>query len=262
MITQAGEKSKANTKEICVVQRFGSVDDVCCAYGKPVQGQGLQCSGCSQDGLYQGIVSGSAAAVRIKSEGDAYFLFFCVCPRGGGYSGGAEQQSEDLVRNEGFQHKKKKKINKKRKKKQGSAVLNAVGLGVEAENVTDSVWKIRRMKCGDEQETVLAARPGAVSVNHPPAAVGDCLGECHLTPRRPCPTARRRQIPPPSPPSVLSRRRFAPPPVSADTSTWRRSLTVYIRYIQLKHTYIKRKNFLKKSKKVIDNPGTPGYNQQ
>lgn len=168
MITQAGEKSKANTKEICVVQRFGSVDDACCAYGKPVQGQGLQCSGCSQDGLYQGIGSRSAAAVQIKSEGDAYFFIFCFCPRGGGYSGGAEQQSEDLVRNEGFQHKKKKKINKKRKKKQGSAVLNAVGLGAEAENVTDSVWKIRRMKCGDEQETVLAAGRPAVSVNHPP----------------------------------------------------------------------------------------------
>lgn len=95
------------------------------------------------------------------------FFIFCFGPRGGGYSGGAEQQSEDLVKNEGFQHKKKKKINKKRKKKQGSAVLNAVGLGVEAENVTDSVWKIRRMKYGDEQETVLAARQGADSVNHP-----------------------------------------------------------------------------------------------
>lgn len=105
--------------------------------------------------------------MQIKSEGDAYFYFFVFVPAGGGYSGGAEQQSEDLVRNEGFQHKKKKKINKKRKKKQGSAVLNAVGLGVEAENVTDSVWKIRRMKYGDEQETVLAARQGADSVNHP-----------------------------------------------------------------------------------------------
>lgn len=168
MITQAGEKSKANTKEICVVQRFGSVDDACCAYSEPVQGQGLQCSGCSQDGLYQGIESRSAAAVRIKSEGDAYFLFFVFfVPAWGGYSGGAEQQSEDLVRNEGFQQKKKKKINKKRKKKQGSSVLNVVGLGVETENLTDSVWKIRRMKCGDEQITVLAARPGAVSVNHP-----------------------------------------------------------------------------------------------
>ena len=168
MITQAGEKSKANTKKICVVQRFGSVDDACCAYGEPVQGQGLQCSGCSQDGLYQGIGTRNAAAVQIKSEGDAYFFsILFLSPRGGGYSGGAEQQSEDLVRNEGFQHKKKKKINKKRKKKQGSAVLNAVGLGVEAENVTDSVWKIRRMKCGDEQETVLAARQGADSVNHP-----------------------------------------------------------------------------------------------
>lgn len=118
MITQAGEKSKANTKKICVVQQFGSVDDACCAYGEPVQGQGLQCSGYPQDGLYQGIVSRSAAAVQIKFEGDAYFLFFVFCPRGGGgYNGGAEQQSEDLVRNEGFQHKKKKKINKKRKKK-------------------------------------------------------------------------------------------------------------------------------------------------
>ena len=117
MITQAGEKSKANTKEICVVQRFGSVDDACCAYGEPVQSQGLQGSGCSQDGLYQGIESRSAAAVRIKSEGDAYFLFFVFVPSGGGgYSGGAEQQSEDLVRNEGFQQKKKKKINKKRKR--------------------------------------------------------------------------------------------------------------------------------------------------
>ena len=85
------------------------------------------------------------------------FYFVCFCPRGGGCSGGAERQSEDLVRNEGFQQKKKKKINKKRKKKQGSAVLNVVGLGAEAENVTDSVWKIRRMKYGDEQETVLAA---------------------------------------------------------------------------------------------------------
>ena len=83
MITQAGEKSKANTKEICVVQRFGSVDDACCAYSEPVQGQGLQCSGCSQDGLYQGIESRSAAAVRIKSEGDAYFLFFVFVPAGG-----------------------------------------------------------------------------------------------------------------------------------------------------------------------------------
>ena len=82
MITQAGEKSKANTKEICVVQQFGSVDDACCAYGEPVQGQGLQCSGCSQDGLYQGIGSRSAAAVRIKSEGDAYFLFFVFVPAG------------------------------------------------------------------------------------------------------------------------------------------------------------------------------------
>lgn len=65
-------------------------------------------------------------------------------------------------------------------------MLNAVGLGVEAENVTDSVWKIRRMKSGDEQETVLAAGRPAVSVNTP-AAVGDCLGECHLAPmpRRP-----------------------------------------------------------------------------
>ena len=83
MITQAGEKSKANTKKICVVQQFGSVDDACCAYGEPVQGQGLQCSGYPQDGLYQGIVSRSAAAVQIKSEGDAYFLFFVFCPRGG-----------------------------------------------------------------------------------------------------------------------------------------------------------------------------------
>lgn len=60
--------------------------------------------------------------------------------------------------------------------------MNAVGLGVEAENVTDSVWKIRRMKSGDEQITALAAGRPAVSVNHPPAAVGDCLGECHLAP--------------------------------------------------------------------------------
>lgn len=104
---------------------------------------------------------------RSNSKWMRIFFIFCFGPRGGGYSGGAEQQSEDLVKNEGFQHKKKKKINKKRKKKQGSAVLNAVGLGVEAENVTDSVWKIRRMKYGDEQETVLAARQGADSVNHP-----------------------------------------------------------------------------------------------
>ena len=76
MITQAGEKSKANTKKICVVQQFDSVDDACYAYGEPVQGQGLQCSGCSQDGLYQEIGSRSAAAVQIKSEGGAFFIFY------------------------------------------------------------------------------------------------------------------------------------------------------------------------------------------
>lgn len=136
-----------------------------------------------------------------------YFLFFV--PAGGGYSGGAEQQSEDLVRNEGFQHKKKKKINKKRKKKQGSAVLNAVGLGVEAENVTDSVWKIRRMKSGDEQITALAAGRPAVSVNHPPPPLVTVWGNVTL---RPCPAARiNRHGPPPSDHAAVTLETDTPP---------------------------------------------------
>ena len=72
-------------------------------------------------------------------------------------------------------------------------MLNVVGLGVEAENLTeDSVWKIRRMKCGDEQETVLAARPGAVSVNHPPPPLVTVWGNVTIHP------AARADGPPPA----------------------------------------------------------------
>ena len=79
--------------------------------------------------------------------------------------------------------------------------MNAVGLGVEAENVTDSVWKIRRMKYGDEQETVLAARQGAVSVNHPPPLLVTVWGIVTLHP------AAHSDFPKHSPAAVRSRRR-------------------------------------------------------
>lgn len=124
--------------------------------------------------------------------------------------------------------------------------MNVVGLGVEAENLTDSVWEIRRMKCGDEQITVLAARPGAVSVNHPPPPLVTVWGNVTLRPP-PVLTA-----PPPARIDPIQARPAAvkiPPPVSLDTATWRRSLTVYIRYIQFDHTYIKRKNFFNKFEK-------------
>lgn len=90
-------------------------------------------------------------------------------------------------------------------------MLNAVGLGVEAENVTDSVWKIRRMKYGDEQETVLAARQGADSVNHPPPPWVTVWGNVTLHPaaRVPRPAAvrsRRRRRRRYYPAAVLPRR--------------------------------------------------------
>lgn len=126
-------------------------------------------------------------------------------------------------------------------------MLNVVGLGVEAENLTDSVWKIRRMKCGDEQKAVLAALLGAVSVNHPPPPLVTVWGNVTIHP------AARADGPPPARIDPIQarprRRRYypaavkIPPPVSLDTATWRRSLTVYIGYIQFDHTYIKRKNF-------------------
>ena len=109
MIAQAGEKSKANTKKICVVQRFGSGNDACCAYGKPVQGQGLQCSGCSQDGLYQGIESRSAAAVQIKSEGDAYFYFFVFVPAGEAIAEALSNNRRIWLETKAFSIRKRKK---------------------------------------------------------------------------------------------------------------------------------------------------------
>lgn len=109
-----------------------------------------------------------------------YFLFFI--PAGEAIAEALSNNRRIWLETKAFSKRKRKKINKKRKKKQGSSVLNAVGLGVEAENLTDSVWEIRRMKCGDEQETVLAARPGAVSVNHPPPPLVTVWGNVTLRP--------------------------------------------------------------------------------